>query len=562
MKERGEKMTREEYADLLLPNVKHDRKYYEEKYPHRNLPEGAMVTRLAPSPTGFVHIGSLYQAMVAKKLASQTGGVCFLRIEDTDQKRSIDNGIEQIINSLGLYNIAFDEGAIHQNEQEGAYGPYIQSERKDIYQAFVKDLIIKDLAYPSFLTEEEKETLTKDQEASKGRVGYFGKWASKERSASIESVVEKVKSGMPYAIRLKSQGDFENRIIVEDCVKGKIELPENDMDIVLLKQDGIPTYHFAHAVDDTLMGTTHVTRGEEWISSLPIHIELFKVLGFNPPHYAHTATIQKEEDGKRRKISKRKDPEANVVYYSEKGIPVEAVRIYLMTLANSNFEEWFLANPDKDIDEFTLDFTKMSTSGALFDMEKLLNISRNYLSKLTAVEVYNGLLEWANVYDKDFAELITREKEKTISILNIEREGAKPRKDFAMYSEVKDSIWYMYNELYTPRYYEWQNIKDMNEIKNILNNYISKYYDPADNSEEWFQKVKNLCDELGYASNMKEYKKNPEAYKGNVADVSTVLRVAITSRSRTPNLYDIMQILGLEELKDRITKLNQKNEFE
>lgn len=546
-------MTREEYANFLLPECKHDRKYYEEKYPKRNLGENVIVTRLAPSPTGMVHIGSLYQGMVASKLAHQTNGVCFLRIEDTDQKRSIDDGINVIINSLKSYDINFDEGPILDNNMDkGNYGPYIQSMRKDIYQAFVKDLIIKDLAYPSFLTPEEKEKMLSIEKARKERLGYYGKWTSKERALSIDEVVEKIKNGEKYTIRLKSNGDFDRKIVINDSIKGKIELPENDMDIVLLKEDGIPTYHFAHAVDDTLMGTTHVTRGDEWISSLNIHYELFKVLGFKLPTYAHLATIQKEENGIRRKISKRKDPEANVLYYKEKGIPVEAVKIYLYTLANSNFEEWMNNNPDKDIEEFNMTFDKMSTSGSLFDMDKLLNISRNYLSKLTAKEVYDNLLSWSSIYDKEFNNLITKYKDKTIDTLNIERESNKPRKDFAMYSEIKDSIYFMYNELYEAKDYEWQKITDINEIKNILNIYIDKYYDESLNEEEWFNNVKLLCDNLGYASNMKEYKKEPDKFKGNVADISTVIRVAITTKSRTPNLYDIIKILGKDEIKRRI----------
>lgn len=546
-------MTREEYANFLLPECKHDRKYYEEKYPKRNLGENVIVTRLAPSPTGMVHIGSLYQGMVASKLAHQTNGVCFLRIEDTDQKRSIDDGINVIINSLKSYDINFDEGPILDNNMDkGNYGPYIQSMRKDIYQAFVKDLIIKDLAYPSFLTPEEKEKMLSIEKARKERLGYYGKWTSKERALSIDEVVEKIKNGEKYTIRLKSNGDFDRKIVINDSIKGKIELPENDMDIVLLKEDGIPTYHFAHAVDDTLMGTTHVTRGDEWISSLNIHYELFKVLGFKLPKYAHLATIQKEENGIRRKISKRKDPEANVLYYKEKGIPVEAVKIYLYTLANSNFEEWMNNNPDKDIEEFNMTFDKMSTSGSLFDMDKLLNISRNYLSKLTSKEVYDNLLSWSSIYDKEFNNLITKYKDKTIDTLNIERESNKPRKDFAMYSEIKDSIYFMYNELYEAKDYEWQKITDINEIKNILNIYIDKYYDESLNEEEWFNNVKLLCDNLGYASNMKEYKKEPDKFKGNVADISTVIRVAITTKSRTPNLYDIIKILGKDEIKRRI----------
>ncbi len=541
-------MTREEYASILVPNITHTRKYYEELYKKRDLKEDAMVVRIGPSPTGSVHIGTLYQAIVAKRFASQTNGVCFLRIEDTDQKREVEDGVNLILNSLAKYDIGFDESPL----EGGEYGPYIQSERKEIYGAFVKDLIEKDLAYPSFITEEEKKSITEAQTKSKGRIGYFGPWAAKERALSIEEVLNKIKDGIPYVIRLKSNGDFENKIVVEDCIKGRVEFPENDMDIVILKRDGLPTYHFAHAVDDFLMHTTHVTRGDEWLSSVPIHIELFKTLGYEPPKYAHLATIQKEEDGHRRKISKRKDPEANVLYYSEKGIPVDAVKIYLMTLANSNFEEWMIENPNSKLEEFTMEFKKMSTSGALFDMEKLLNIARNYLSKISAKEMYEETLLWAEKYDKEFADMLKEEKEIAIATLNIERESQKPRKDFAMYSEVKNGVWYMFKEWFTNNEYEWQKINDLENIKEILNTYFKEYYDETDTEEEWFNKVKLCCDKLGYASNMKEYKQNPDAYKGNVADVSTVIRVALTTKSKTPNLYDIMKILGKEEIKRRI----------
>ena len=548
-------MTREEYASMLLPNVKHDRTYYEEKYPKRDLEEGAMVTRIAPSPTGFVHIGTLYQAIVAERLAHETNGVCFLRIEDTDQKRLVVDAIDQIINSVKEYEVNFDEYPLDVDHYVGDYAPYAQSKRVDIYQAFVKDLLIKDLAYPSFLTSEELNEITEKQQKRKQRIGYYGIWASKERAMTMEEVKEKVEAGNPYVIRLKSKGSFDNKIVVNDCIKGRIEFPENDMDIVLLKSDGIPTYHFAHAVDDTLMGTTHVTRGDEWVSSLPVHVDLFNTLGFPLPHYAHLATIQKEEDGKRRKISKRKDPEANVAYYSEKGIPKEAVKIYLLTLANSNFEEWFLNNPGKNINDFYVSFDNMSTSGALFDMEKLLNISRNYLSRISAEKFYNELLSWAKINDEEFSHDLETHKDIVISTLNIERECEKPRKDYAMFSEIKNNISYMYGE-FTCDNYEWQKISDIDEIKNILHTYITKYYDEKDNQEDWFNKIKLLCDELGYASNMKEYKKNPESFKGNVADVSTVIRVALTGRSKTPNLYDIMLILGKEELEKRINSLS------
>ena len=540
-------MTREEYASMLFPNCKHDRAYYEKKYKRRELPEGAFVTRIGPSPTGFVHIGTLFQSVIATKLASQSGGVSYVRIEDTDQKREIENGKEAILKAVSDYDMPFNEGPII----GGDYAPYVQSERVDIYQAFAKDLIIRDLAYPSFITEEELAKLTDEQARLKQRIGYFGKWAAKERAYTMEEVMEKVNNGESYTIRLKSQGDFENKVFIDDAIKGRIEFPENDMDSVIIKSNGIPPYHFAHPVDDYLMGTTVVIRGEEWLSSVPLHLEIFKALGIEPIKYAHTSSIQKEEDGKRRKISKRKDPEANVEYYTKMGIPKEAVKVYLLTLANSNFEEWYLANPGVSTDEFKMTFEKMSGSGALFDTEKLNNIAKTFLSTVSAEDLYERILNWARVYDESFAGILDSNRDKAISFLDIERHGNKPRKDIGMYSEARDTMMYMFE---SPEKYDWQKITDKNEIASILKTYMDKYYDDTDN-DAWFSKVKEMCDELGYASDMKAYKKNPEEFKGSVADVSTVIRVGITGSSRTPNLFDIIKILGRDEVEKRINKL-------
>ena len=546
-------MTNKEYAEFLLPNIEYDKAYYESKYPKRNLSADAIVTRIAPSPTGFVHIGSLFQAIVVKKLASQSGGVAFMRIEDTDQKRKIDDGINLMIDSLAAYDISFDECPISETESKGNYGPYIQSQRKEIYQAFAKYLIEQELAYPSFANAEDLDYIRKQQEARKTQLGYYGSWA-KDRFLSQEEVFNKIDAGIPYVIRLKSPGDHNNVRVYNDCIRGEIKMPENDIDEIIIKSDGLPTYHFAHFVDDYLMGTTHVLRGEEWLSSLPKHIQMFEVFGVNPPKYTHTALLLKEEDGKRRKISKRKDVEADVMYYKEQGIPVPPVKTYLYTVANSNFEEWKDNNLDKDEEDFILTFDKMNNSGALFDLEKIMNLSKTYLSSLSAKEVYEHLLEWTKTYDQEFFDLITKYQDKTIATLNIERETPKPRKDFGAYSEIKNSIWYMYNELFdnNSNDYEWKNITDLNEIKNVLNIYFNQYYNENDDQETWFNKVKELCDTNGYASNMKEYKKNPEDYKGNVADISTIIRVAITKCAQTPNLYDIMSILGKAEMLRRI----------
>lgn len=538
-----------EYADLLLPNIDKTIEDYKKIYPNRNLSEGAIVTRYAPSPTGYVHMGALFSAFIASKMAKQTNGVFFLRIEDTDKKREIENGVTGIIKDLKNYGIKIDEGMISESEWIGQYGPYIQSKRKEIYQTFAKHLIMNDLAYPCFCTEEDLENIRKEQESIKDRIGYYGKWA-RDRYLSHEEVIKRINNGEKYVIRLKSPGKFENKVIYDDLVKGKLELPENDLDIIIIKGDGLPTYHFAHLVDDYLMGTTHIIRGDEWLSSVPIHLQLFKVFGFKPPKYAHISPLLKEDNGTRRKLSKRKDPEAAISYYHEKGIPVEAVLLYLCTVANSNFEMWYLQNKDKTIDDFKLEFKKISASGSLFDVDKLLNISKNYISLLSAVDVYNNTLEYSKNYDNELFDLLTKYKDYSINVMNIEREQKKPRKDLAMFSDFRKQNWYMYDELFNNLNYEWQNITNKEDIKNILNLYISKY-DVNDDKDTWFNKMKEVCDTLGYASDMKAYKENPNNYKGNIADVSNVLRVSLTTKSMTPDLYEIMKLLGKERMEKR-----------
>ncbi len=549
-------MTRKEWADFLVPNIKYDREYYEKKYPKRDLNEGAMVVRVAPSPTGFVHFGTLFQGVMVHNLAKNSNGVFYIRIEDTDQKREVENGVEQIIEAFQFFGIDYDEGMISEKEEKGNYGPYLQSKRREIYCAYVKDLIEKDLAYPSFTTPEELERLRHEQEIRKGRMGYYGHYA-KDRNLSIEEALEKIKNGEKYVIRFKSPGNFENKIAFQDLVKGKVVMPENDIDHIILKGDGLPTYHFAHVVDDHLMHTTHVVRGDEWLSSLPVHIQMFEALGFEAPKYAHPSPIMKEEDGKRRKISKRKDPEADIREFKKIGIPVEAMKQYLMTLVNSNYEEWYEKNPEKELDDFKVTFKKMNISGSLFDMEKVINLSKNFLAKITAEEFYNRLFLWSEEFDSEFHELLIKYKKETISILNIERGGEKPRKDYSSYSNVYPSIWYMYDEKFNVplENYEFDKIKDKSEISKILTVYLTKYYDEKDSQDEWFGKMKVMCDELGYASNMKDYKQNPENYKGNIAEVSTVIRVALTSKKQTPNLFDILKILGAKKIEERFSKL-------
>ena len=544
-----------ELAELMFPGIDKTVEDYEKLYPERDLPDGARVTRFAPSPTGFVHMGSLLSAFEDYKAARDTNGVFMLRIEDTDSKRTVENGIVGILNDLKNFDIIPDEGMIDEEHSIGEYGPYIQSERKEIYHAFAKDLVLRGLAYPCFCSSEELDEIREIQELNKERIGYYGSFA-KCRSLSVEEAIEKIKNGEEFTVRLKSPGDFNKKITLHDESRGDIEFPENDLDIVLIKStDKLPTYHFAHLVDDHLMHTTHIMRGEEWIASFPIHDQLFEIFNFKKPKYVHLGLVMKiDEEGVRRKLSKRKDKEASVEFYHKEGIPTDAVKLYLMTIANSNFEEWFLENPDSDLSEFKFDFKKISASGTLFDVEKLLNISKNYFSKLTANEIYDNLLIWTKEFDEEFYNVLINNKEYAIKVFNIERGGVKPRKDYTSYKSIRSFVFYMFDELFVNPDYGWNKITDKEEIKNILNTYVNKYMDLSD-QETWFNKIKEMCDELGYASNMKDYKKNPENYKGNVADVSGVLRIALTSLSNTPDLYLIMCLLGEDRIKERFKRI-------
>ena len=549
-------MTNKDLADLIFPNLEHDVEYYEKLYPERNLPEGAYVTRFAPSPTGYMHIGNFMSTTIDYVLAKNTNGVFYLRNEDTDKAREISDAVEKIMDTLKEYEMVPDEYEFN-NKIVGNYGPYIQSERIEIYHTFIKKLIEMGRAYPCFCSKESLDELRKNQEEKKMRTGYYGRYA-KCRNLSIEEAITRIKNGESYVIRFKSMGNYDKKFVFDDLVKGRIEFPENDQDTVIMKSDNfLPTYHFAHLVDDHLMHTTHVVRGEEWLSSVPLHIELFKTFGYKVPKYIHIPLIMKQDGDIKIKISKRKDPEASMSFYREKGYPSLAVIESIMTIINSNYEEWHNANPDKTFIDFKFSPKKMSSSGALYDLEKLNNISRNYISKLTKDEVYNGLLKWTKEYDKEFYELITKYEDYTKNILNIEREQKKPRKDYACYSEIKNQIFYMYDELYSPSTYEWGTVTNKEEINKILNTYINKYYDITD-KEVWFNNIKLLTDELGYCSNMKEYKENPNNYKGSVADISTVLRVALTSKSMTPDLYEIMRLLGKDRIIERIKKLEEE----
>ncbi len=546
-------MDNKELANLIFPNAK-EISYYEEKYPERNLKEGAIVTRYAPSPTGVVHIGGLYQSLIAKKMAEQTDGVFYVRIEDTDQKREIENGAKEIINSLDDYDLSPDETIGINGEDKGNYGPYMQSKRKDIYESYAKYLIEQGKAYPCFCSQEELSQIRENQEKAKDRTGYYGKW-TKCRNMPIDMAAEKIKNGDPYIIRLKSPGNPDKKIKHKDVIKGNIEFPENDQDVIIIKSDGLPTYHFAHAIDDHLMRTTLVIRGDEWVASVPLHLQLFYCLGFKAPKYAHIAPIMKEEDGGKRKLSKRKDPEAAVSYYKEEGIPKESVREYLMNIANSNFEGWRKGNKDKDISEFKFELNKMGVSGALFDMVKLLDVSKGVISRYSGSEVLENVLRWSKEYDEELYNLISKDKEYSLKVFNIERGNAKPRKDISKWSEVKNSIIYMFSEEFEKvTEFEYQKITDENEIKTILSEYINNYFSINDDKQTWFEKMKDLAEKMGYAREVKEYKEHSENYKGHVGDISTVIRVTLTGRANTPDLYEIMQVLGEKEIKSRIER--------
>ena len=543
-------MTNEDLANLIFPNITKTIEDYEKEYPERNLEKGACVTRFAPSPTGFMHLGGLFQALIDFNIARQSGGIFYLRNEDTDKLREIDGAAELIMEVLNYYNIIPDEYELN-GKIVGNYGPYVQSERKEIYHAFIKHLISIGRAYPCFCTKEELDQMRENQETMKIRTGYHGRFARCSR-LTVEEAIEKIKSGEKYVIRFRSNGNFDNKFEFDDLRQGKLFLNENDIDEVIMKSENmLPTYHFAHIVDDHLMHTTHVVRGEEWLPSAPKHIQMFEAFGFNAPKYIHTPLIMKKDGDSLRKISKRKDPEASMTYYKELGYPTLAVIESLMTIINSNYEEWHTANPDKKFTDFEFKANKMSTSGALYDLMKLEDISKNIISKMTKDEVYEASYEWSKGYDRKLKELIEKDPEYYKSVINIEREQVKPRKDIGKYSDIYRLVWYMDDDIYedSEKSYEWGKILDEDEIDNILKTYMEKYFDVSD-KDTWFNNIKLMCDELGYASNMKEYKKNPDAFKGNVADVSTVLRVALTSKSQTPDLYEIMKLFG----KDRILK--------
>ena len=548
-------MDNQKLAELLFPEVVNTPEYYEEKFPYRKLPNKAEVTRMAPSPTGFIHLGNLYSALADERIAHRNGGVFYLRIEDTDEKRKVDGAVETIINVLRYFNIEFDEGAgFDDSDPRNAYGPYFQRQRVEIYHSYAKSLVERGLAYPCFCTEEELDKVRAEQEEKKVLTGYYGEYATC-RNLSYEEIEANIKAGKPYVLRLRSQGSPDKEITFVDAIKGEIKLPENIHDIVLLKKDGIPTYHFAHAIDDHLMRTTVVVRGGEWLASAPIHYELFHLLGFKMPAYAHTAHLMKfdEETGGKRKLSKRKDPELSLDYYRKDGYHPYTMKVYLLTLLNSNFEEWHEKFPDKDINEFPFSVDKMSQSGALFDKDKLHNICKNELSKLSEEELYDFLYDWAKENAPENVDMWFADKEKMLQILRLYMGvGAKRRrKDFMYAKQIFELIAYFFDGASNDEKDEFRLDEDM--VSDILKTYLSKYDNNDDNSA-WFNKLKEIADEHGFASDMKAYKANPENYKGNVSDIAEVVRIAVTGRANTPDLWTIVHIMGEEQMKERIQK--------
>ena len=534
-------------AQLLFPGVTDTPEALEEKYPLRELPEGAVVTRMAPSPTGFVHLGNLVQGLTSERMAHQSGGVLFLRVEDTDAKREVSGAVEVLIDTLKHYGIKFDEG-FTANGDEGIYGPYRQRQRANLYHVFAKKLVTEGQAYPCFCTEEELTAMREKQEAAKENFGYYGSYAI-WRDRSIEDVKAQLDAGKPWVLRFRSTGSIENQFKFDDLVKGKLTITENNIDHVLLKSDGIPTYHFAHAVDDHLMRTTHVVRGDEWLATLPFHIQLFKALNFKLPKYVHIGPLMKMDGTSKRKLSKRKDPELALTFYKAEGFPVDAVYEYIMTLLNSNYEDWRRANPTAPAQEFKFSPKKLNPAGNLFDYAKLTDVSKNEIAKMDAEKVYTLLTEWAQEFDPDFGAKLYADKDFAVSILAIGRGGKKPRKDLATWKEAKDYMGFFYDEyLQTPVFDEKF---DKATVYTVLEKFIASY-DPADDSGMWFEKVKAITEEIGFTTDMKAYKADPTAFPGTVADVSTFIRQAVTGKTNSPDLYTVMQILGTDRSISRI----------
>ncbi|MDD4504388.1 MAG: glutamate--tRNA ligase [Clostridiaceae bacterium] len=545
-----------ELADLLFPDAYKAPEYYELLYPKRKLPEGAKVTRFAPSPTGYVHMGSLYASLVSERLAHQSNGVFFLRVEDTDKKREVEGGVANIVRALSRFSINFDEGVTDVDEEKGSYGPYKQSERMEIYKVFAKRLVEKGLAYPCFCSEEDLNKVRSQQEENKLNIGYYGEYAV-HRNFTLEQVKEELSKGKPFVIRVKAPQKPDSRFVFKDLIKGDVEMPENDQDMVLLKSDGLPTYHFAHVVDDHLMRTTHVIRGDEWLPSAPLHIQLFSMFEWEKPYFAHISPIMKIEGNSKRKLSKRKDPEADVSFYHEQGYPSVSVIEYLVNLINSNFEDWRRENPKDPNTNFKIELERMSVSGAMFDIVKLTDMSKDIIAYMSGEEVYNMSLEWAKEYDPELESLLSGDEQYAKNIFSIDRSGEKPRKDIAKWLDVKSYIFYFFDELFAKDVengYNFPETMPQEEVNRLISEY-AKVYTHADTKDDWFGRVKEFCETMGYSKDVKTFKKNPGVYKGHVGDVTGVIRVAVTNRRNTPDLYEIMQVMGEKKVMERFEKV-------
>ena len=534
-------------AELLFPQVTDTPEMLEERFPLRNAPEGAVITRMAPSPTGFVHLGNLVQGLTSERMAHQSGGVLFLRVEDTDAKREVPGAVEVLINTLKHYGIQFDEGATIDGDN-GLYGPYRQRQRASIYHVYAKKLVSEGQAYPCFCTEEQLAAMRETQEANKENTGYYGKYAM-WRDRSLEEIQAELNAGNPWVLRFKSTGSIENQFKFDDLVKGKLTITENDVDHVLLKSDGIPTYHFAHAVDDHLMRTTHVVRGDEWLPTLPFHIQLFKALGFKLPKYVHIGPLMKMDGTSKRKLSKRKDPELALTYYKAEGFPVEAVYEYILTILNSNFEDWRRANPDAPADTFKFSPKKLNPAGSLFDYAKLTDVSKNVISRMDAAKVCELLTEWAKEFDPDFGEKLAADPALATAVLAIGRGGKKPRKDLAVWKDAKPYMGFFYDEYLEAPVFDEKFEKSV--VLDALTRFLEKF-DINDDATVWFNKVKEITEEMGFTSDMKAYKADPTAFPGTVADISTFIRQATTGKTNSPDLFTVMQILGYDRTVARI----------
>ena len=550
----------ETLANLIFPDITDTIEDLEKRFPKREMDEGAEVTRFAPSPTGFLHIGGLFGSLIDMTVANQSGGRFILRIEDTDKKREIENGTHDLITQMRAFNIINDEGVTSETESIGAYGPYKQSEREYIYKVCAKELIRRGRAYPCFCSADELNKLRESQEKNKQIPGYYGTYA-RCRNYTVEEQIEKIKSGADYVVRFRSLGSHMRKVKVQDIIRGKIEMAENDQDIVIVKSDGLPTYHFAHAVDDHFMRTTIAIRGEEWIPSTALHLDLFNALGFEQVRYAHTPTMMKNDNGSKRKLSKRKDPESAVSYFLEEGYPVDSVLEYLLTIINSDFELWRKANKGAHWKEFKVKLDKLNSSGALFDMVKLTDVSKEVIARMNTEELLNNVLAWSNQYDMELYNLLNTDLDYARKVLGIERDNAtKIRKDFAKYKDILPNIFYMYDDLFNQSIANGYNfdMKDgkftINDVKEVIKEYLN-IYDRKTDKEIWFSSVKAMAENLGYCVNMKEYKQNPEAFKGSIADVTGFIRVALTNKQNTPDIYAIMQVLGETKTRDRLERV-------